>query len=536
MKFKCFILLLAVACAGALAQAQTDSDKAERQKFYDAIMNVYNQKLANDPGNIADRFGRANEFYNYGQIDQALADLNIVLAAPQDKANKELLNDAYVLRAKIYDAKGDFASEQADLAKALALNPSDARAADLTAKVALKLGDLNTAENNFKAILRISPQNYDALNGLAQVEVARGHADQALQYADNAVRLFPATAQVYLNRAHVKNQLGKYQDAAQDLIEAYTVANDDETRMCRDSIMRMSDVRYDAVVTALQSAIDKTPNAIALYLYRYIIAMNHEHYGQALKSLKAIIGNRMLDDADLYFDAAQCQFHMTLYDDAIENVNLALARDSKYGDAYALKALAQFYQGRGKNYAAAFATLTQGAAASPESPAIPLTRAKLLAAQGNDKEALSALNTALTLDPVNGEALILHAVLSKKAKHTDVVVADLDKVVAEKDADYLGFALYLQGKADEARTWAAQLAQNGMKPGGYACAMAAKLMAFMGDEHQAIDYMQTALANGYGSLWECRANDLPFANLKALRGNATFTNLVQQSQTNFQER
>lgn len=224
-KIKYLILLLAFVAGGFTTTATADDNDAAAQKIKAAVMKVYDEALAENPGDYGTRFARAMQHYYNGDLDMALSDVNTAIEQIPEK-EKSQLYDALILRSKLYDAQGKYTAEQADLQRASELNASNLSGVDMKAKLALKQNDLQTAEDNFNAILRQSPQNYDALYGLAQVEVKRANYTKAQEYAERAVKLFPAEAQVYINRADVFNQMGQYAVAAQDLILAMSVGKE----------------------------------------------------------------------------------------------------------------------------------------------------------------------------------------------------------------------------------------------------------------------------------------------------------------------
>ena len=62
------------------------------------------------------------------------------------------------------------------------------------------------------------------------------------------------------------------------------------------------------------------------------------------------------------------------------------------------------------------------------------------------------------------------------------------------------------------------------------------LQAAMGNKAQALKYLESCLANGFGGLYDIKVNDAPYVNLASLRSEPTFNMLINQSQFNFQER
>ena len=534
---KFLILALALLAGGWNVMAQSaDEDAMLKKKINDAVMQVYNKQLQAEPGDYATRFARAYQYFNNDGVDEALADINQAIKDCPEK-EREVLYDAYLLRAKIYDQKGEYDLEYEDLKAAFQINSTNPNVVDMIAKLALKKGDYKTAETNFNAILRMSPQNYDALYGLARVAAKTNDYQKAQEYCDRAVKLFPTEPQVYINRAHVFMMLGQYKVAAQDLILAMSVGEDESKAV--SAIINMSDEHYDDVMNALQNSIDNAPSVGTFYYLRYSIAMRHLHYGQALRDIKKIISKNFYDDASIYQDAAKCQFEMGLFDMALVNIDKALSKDASDIASLVLKARIVEHQGEGKNFDAALGVLTRASRISATDPAILLAKARIYLAQRKQPEALEALNKLLAAHPTNNEALLLRGWLYKyRMRDAESALADFGMMLNNGSdmASLKGFALHELGREEEARKWAQDNIMSNSLPGGEAYAVAAALLSDIGDNDQALKYLESALANGYGSLYEVTMSEEPYVNLKLVRRHPDFNITIERYTENFIEK
>lgn len=534
---KFLILALALLAGGWNVMAQSaDEDAMLKKKINDAVMQVYNKQLQAEPGDYATRFARAYQYFNNDGVDEALADINQAIKDCPEK-EREVLYDAYLLRAKIYDQKGEYDLEYEDLKAAFQINSTNPNVVDMIAKLALKKGDYKTAETNFNAILRMSPQNYDALYGLARVAAKTNDYQKAQEYCDRAVKLFPTEPQVYINRAHVFMMLGQYKVAAQDLILAMSVGEDESKAV--SAIINMSDEHYDDVMNALQNSIDNAPSVGTFYYLRYSIAMRHLHYGQALRDIKKIISKNFYDDASIYQDAAKCQFEMGLFDMALVNIDKALSKDASDIASLVLKARIVEHQGAGKNFDAALGVITRASRISATDPAILLAKARIYLAQRKQPEALEALNKLLAAHPTNNEALLLRGWLYKyRMRDAESALADFGMMLNNGSdmASLKGFALHELGREEEARKWAQDNIMSNSLPGGEAYAVAAALLSDIGDNDQALKYLESALANGYGSLYEVTMSEEPYVNLKLVRRHPDFNITIERYTENFIEK
>ena len=538
---KCIVMLLLTLAPLALRAQMTDEDIRLRERINEAVMGVYNNALDKDPSDYNTRFARANQLYFNGEYDKAIEDAKLVIAAIPNK-EKELRFDTYLLLAQLYDMKGDYQQEINSLQEAALLNPNSLACTDLMAKVSYKVNDLETAEKNFQIILRDSPMNYDALYGLAKVEVKRGNYEKAASYADRAVSLFTAEPQVYINRADVLSMMQQYEPAAQDLISALSVGSDSNKAF--NALFTMSDMQYDAVMDALASSYDKAPRVGMFYYVRAMIAMRHFHYGQALRDLKSIIVNNLYDYHSIYYYAAKCQVELCQWDDALNNVNKAIAMNPAEMDYYVTKAIALRHRGTGNNIDAAIDVLNQALTIDSNSAAVLLAKARLLLEKRKDTEALECVNMVLSTYSKDADALLLRGWINKyRLNYPEAARADFDRVAVMGNdlASRAGFALHELGRDDEARAWAKKVIEDGILPGGESYFYAAALLSCIGsyeqgDKTAALDYVRSALANGYGSLYEVKINENPYINLKLARRYPEYASVIEQNQENFQER
>jgi tetratricopeptide (TPR) repeat protein len=538
MNIKYMMLALVLAAGFATAMAQND-DAAVRQRINEAVLKVYDEQLAKEPNDYSTLLARANQYYYFGRVDDAMTDVNSALALIPTK-EKEMRYDALMLRARLFDQQGAFEGEIADLTEAANLVPSSLACTDMLAKVCLKVGRLDEAEANFKAIQRAEPLNYDAMYGMAQVALKRNDFEAATNHVDKAVGLFAAEPQVYINRADILERMNQFEPAALDLVSAFSIG--DKSGVALQRLVTMADAHYDQVMSALGTTIDKAPRGGLFYYIRASIAMDHFHYGQALKDLKSIIDNNLYDYHSVFYKAARCQYELMQYVEALNNVNRAIAmNESGDADYLLLKAQCERRMGNGDNFDTAMNTLSGVAAIDGKHLGTLLEQARIHIAKRESRPAMIYLNAAIDYtDQPSAEALLLRGWLNKY-RNNDAVTATADfERVAQLNDDTAhglrGFALHELGRADEAKQWAQKIVENTSMAGGEAYYYAAALYSDMGEDKLAIEAFKKCLANGFGSLFEVRANEDPYVNLKLVRRLADFETLVSQSQINFQER
>ena len=525
-----FAMMMLVLCS-VTAMAQ-DSDALLRDKITDAVMRVYDEQIAKDPNDYNTLFARAHQQYYNGDYTAALADVNQALLLTP-KSDKELRFDEYILRARISEAKHDYAGELADLHVAQELQPKSLACTDLIAKANLKIGDLNAAEKAFKTILRAESMNYDAMYGLAQVALGRGNNKAAIEQMDKAVALFRTEPQVYVNRADIYARQGNIDAAVQDLMQGMSVGDGGNAAQ---ALFNLSDTNYDAVMKALADIADKSSDS---GVYRYLranIAMDHSRYNQAMGDLNTIKRSHLFESAGVDYNLAKCCVELARWDEAIAHAGNSLAKSINQPDCYVTKAIAQYYAGEGGNFDEAMETLMQCSTIAPQYVPMLLTKAQLLARHGKESEALGYLNAAVANEPDNAEARLTRASLLQQLGKSTLADKDLNIVTRLSDdvEDLKGIALSQLGRDNEALKWLNTITNANM-PGGENLYCAALFMALRGDNYRAMEFIQQAINQGYGSLYKLCYDTLSPLSLESLRNEPGFDLLIEKARPNFSE-
>jgi len=527
------IVFSLVAIAFANCAVAQSSDAVLRDKVTDAVMKVYDDHLAQNPNDYNILFARAHQQYYNGDFTAALADVNqAMLLTP--KTDKELRFDEYILRARISDARKDYVNELADLRMAQELQPKSLACTDLIAKANLKAGNLDAAEKAFKKILRSESLNYDAMYGIAQIQQARGNDKAALEQMDKAVALFRAEPQVYVNRADIKVRQGDIEAAVEDLLTGMSVGDGGNAAK---ALFDLSDTKYDAVMNTLARLANLPANVENSGMYRYLranIAMDHMRYAQALSDLRLIKRNHLYYSPSVDYNIAKCCLELARWEEAMTSVEQALAADPSRPEFYIVKALAAYHQTEEGDALSAMDALNACAAIAPQYVPMLLTKAQLYMLQEQDGEALGYLNAAVANDPTDGEALLHRGMLLKKLDHIKLATRDFNTVAMMGDDAYelKGIALSEVGRDGEALKWLDQLT-SASQTGGENFYYAAVFMALRGDKYKAMDYLQKAINQGFGSLYKLRHDDLSLFNLSSLYKEQDYDLFVEKAQRNF---
>ena len=521
------IILTLIVAAGALCAMCQSSDAVVRDKLTDAVMKVYDDHLAQNPSDYNVLFARAHQHYYDGDYTAALEDVNQALMITP-KTDKELRFDEYILRARISDARQDYNGELADLRLAQELQPKSLACTDMIGKASLKVGNLNAAEKAFKSILRAESMNYDAMYGLAQVELARGNAKAAETHVTKAVELFRVVPQVFINRADIYARMGNISDAVRDLLNGMAVGDGGNAVQ---QLFELSDKNYDGVMNALDDLANRSQNDGTLYRYlRANIAIDHGQYSQALDDLRTVKGDESFTGSNVDYYIAKCYLEQARYDEALSYVNMALEGDSQQPEYYLVKSQAEYYSGEGGRFDAAMEALNRCSQSFPQYVPMLLGKAELLSAQGNDNEALGYLNAAVANDPGDAQALIARALVLNRRGNEKLATRDLNTVALMGDDlyDLKGIAQSMLGRDNDAFRWLDKITSK-TERGGENFYLAALFMTLRGDNYRALDFLQKAINYGYGSVYRLRDDVLSPLNLKSLRSEPQFELLLEKA-------
>ncbi|MGN0214650.1 MAG: tetratricopeptide repeat protein [Muribaculaceae bacterium] len=525
MNVRCKLLMLFVAGCCCVMNAQSAQDDLKK-RINDAVMNVYNEEISRNPNDYESLCGRANQYFINGDYLRALDDVERAIKLTPS-TEKDLRFEEFMLRAKIYDMRGDQEKRLADLYAANNIDPTRVNCLGLLAEANYNLGHYDDAEPCYQRIVRLQPNNYDALAGLARIEVKRKNFGKAAEYVDRAVKLYPAEPAVFINRAEVLIMMEEYQSAAQDLISALSVGTNNQEAI--ESLTAMSDVQYDAVIGALNNSIQKAPRNGLFYYIAAEIAISHNHFADAEYYLNAINANKLYDYHSIFHDLAKAQYYLGKYNEALSNVEIAIRACDGESSYYVTRSMIQRALG---NEAEALKSTKLALMENADNVSALIEQARVYIAQNKNNEALSAINIAIVNNPEASDAILLRAWLySNRLNKAAEAKHDYAKLlIKENDMESLrGFALLALGRDEEAMHWVDGIIADCVLPGGEAYYVAAVLCSQAGDKAKAFDFLASALANGYGNYHALTRFDNVEMNVSALKGEELNTLLNQNS-------
>ncbi|MDE6270902.1 MAG: tetratricopeptide repeat protein, partial [Muribaculaceae bacterium] len=354
-----------------LASAATNVD-AQRQRHTinnpvtQAVFRVYQEQLNENPKNYDTLLRRANDYYHFQEYRKALEDVTRAIECTPASQSDHLFRE-YLLRASIYNQTGRRELALPDLQKACQIEPGSLKALSMKAHTELDTDHLTEAKADFQRLRRLNMRDPEAALGLARIAMQEKNLGMANDYLEEAVALDPNNPDVYLRRARVRQQMNQPQAAVDDLLLALGTKGGD-TQNVIDALMEFSHRDYPSTIASLSNAVAQVPDN---GMYRYLrasIEKEHAHYLDAMNDYQFILDNNLDNYRGIYGSIAECQFALGRLDDALNNVDFALASISGNGPYH-------------------------------------LLRAKILRHKGQLPQALQASADALAALPENGDAL-----------------------------------------------------------------------------------------------------------------------------------
>lgn len=520
-------LLLGAALCGA---AQGD--------FNRAVMQVYEEMLRENYKDYEVYFRRANEYYNHGDYLRALDDLDSAVKYAPASAS-ETLFAIYALRAECYYQLKRYQQALPEATQALKLEPLSTAMLDLRGRINYDFGQYDAAKADFAKLLRVNSRSQEALYGLALVAAKQNNAGMARGYMEEAEKLSPNDAKVYVHRAEVRRLMGDAQGAVTDLLQA--IGTDVNNPDALPKLVAIASTDYSAVNAGLSGAIAAAPRKPLFYFLRGSIAAAHYHYPEAIKDFKYILDNNLYDYAGLYCSLAECYYALARYDEALANIETAIAKHDPQLDNPALyftvRAKIQRAQGHADQ---ALASINRALEISPDNGDAMLVKALTLVSLKKPQEASALLGEAAINDPYNPLNYLYRAWVMNDFTNQPTAAqqqyehaADLELSHSENVGSMLGFAQLFCGQTQKANRWVdGCLAER--DDDGKIHYLATCFYAWSGQHDLALACMESALKAGYSNLYDWKYNNDGRINVSPLRDDVRFAALLQRYKSIFE--
>jgi len=530
--------ILIGACIIAAAAAPADAQRQRKtinNPVTQAVFRVYAEQLSANPKNYDTLLRRANDYYHFDEYRHALDDVTRAIECTPAKEEDHLFRE-YLLRASIYNKTGRRELALPDLQKAAALQPASQKVLAMKAATELEIGKLAEAKTDYLRLQRLNMRNPDAPLGLARIALQENNLGMANDYLEQAVALDPSNPDIYVRRARVRQQMGQSQAAVDDLLVALGTKGD--TQNVIDALMEFSHTDYPATIASLSNAVAQVPDN---GMYRYLrasIEKEHAHYLDALTDYQYIVDNHLDDYRGIYGSIAECQFALADIDNALTNVEYALASVHDNGPYHLLRSRILRHK---QQLPQALQAAADALAAMPENGDALAEMALCYAAQGNTDECMKLLGEASMNHADEPMYYLLRAsVLESQMNQPTAARGLYQRVSALEQApghplrSLSAFARLFAGtdaatlNADVEKELEADPDTN-----GYLNYLAACYFAQTGDNDRALAAAEKSLKAGYANLYNWTEYADGRVNCAPLRDDLRFLNLLHRNKSLF---
>lgn len=426
-------------------------------------------------------------YYELGETDKAIEQLNQCLAVG---AGKHAIV-VYEQRAQLYYEKKEYELARKDCESSIAIDEG-----------------------------RVT--GYMGLGLLATVE---GRYDEAIKQFDYVVKLDDDYSPGYSYRAEVYMKKGEYTKAAEDIVTALGIDDDDKAFYLLPSMADSAKLVMEAKLKA-KSLKDKNNHNWLYYLG--VINEVVKDYPQAIGYYKKALELHPI--AFYAFRIYSCYEAMGDYAHALEYIDYAIEMDSTDVDDIQRRADALFYLGRMEE---CLQTMDKYVEETPDFFGGYSVRGLYKMHNGDLEGALEDYSMAIALEPETSYIYTKRGEIYMKLGNEEAAKADYRKVIEldtvpnrESTAMYAYQAL---GELDKAKEFMQRLIDE--EPdyeGNYYDA--ACLYARMGDKEQALAYLRQAFDHGYRDFAHIAID----YDMDSLREMEEFKALIEEYKEKFQ--
>ncbi len=527
-----FLILLAAGLCFLSAPAQKRSIDHPMTR---AVLEAYATALKEDPRDYETFMARAREYFNHDEYLLAMGDVNEALKY-MPESNRELRFDALCLRAGIYMNTGRYAQALADLTSALDIEPNSFSTIYQKATAEYNLEQYPAAKVDYQRLLRMNSRSADAMLGLARVAVKESNLGLANDYLDQAVAVDPNNADTYLRRASVRQLMGNDNGAVDDLVLALSINSTNPRAV--DALVKYADTNYSAVINGLTSAIQQAPKNALFWYLRAQIAQGHNHFAPAIRDYRKILDEKLYNYRGIYASLAECEMNMGQYQQALDDVDYALAGITDNAVYYILRSQALRALGRNSE---AIEAAAKALAVKPGNPEALMQMAQCYIDEKNYKEAADLLGEACLTETENPKLYLLRADVLENLNQPQAAMlmrrnaADIEGFAPENVRSLKGFALEALGEKAQAQAWMDNILNTVADHDGLANYYGACFYTARGDNDKALQCAEEALRKGYANYYNWMLNTDSPINMAPLRDDLRFLNLMERYSGLFKE-
>ncbi len=227
---------------------------AEKNNFTEEAMDWYDQ-VSSGEFYLNARLRTAALMAKQGSVDEALNKLHSIKASSQQE-----MMQLYLMEGDIHLEAGNHQKAYDIYEKALKEMPDSTSLLYAHAIAAEKLDRLDISERDLRDILKIDPNNVQALNALGYTLADRTNRySEALNYIQRAMTLDPKDAAIIDSMGWVQFRLGNHKEAISYLRQALELTQDSEVAAHLGEVL-IAAGKKDEAIDVLKSALKTWPD------------------------------------------------------------------------------------------------------------------------------------------------------------------------------------------------------------------------------------------------------------------------------------
>ena len=222
---------------------------------------------------------------NLGDNRGAIEDYRLALEQIPD--NRQI---TYNMACALVDVE-DYAKADSVFTRLLDRNPGFENGWLGRARLSQVQKDTARTEANLRKALSINPNSFNAHAMMADLEIRRGgnHLDSAILHLDKAIRLEPKMAGLYVNRAYIKYCKNDWYGAMADFDIALDIEPKNKQARFNRGILEMEVSDYDHALRDFSTLLDQDPEDVRSRYNRAVIYMNQKAYKKALDDVDYVV-------------------------------------------------------------------------------------------------------------------------------------------------------------------------------------------------------------------------------------------------------
>lgn len=392
-----------------------------------AVLNGYTEILDKNPKDFETLYERAAQYQQLGMDQEALSDIKAALDLTPLK-NTDLREREYSLMSSVAHSLGDYELALTAIQNALDINSSNYVNVYKKGLILMDLDRPEEAYRTFSSMQSLRSRSQEAYYGMAAACIKQGKftdAEALMKEIENANATSPYT---FVRLGRLYEEMKRPQEAATNYLVA--IALDENGKSGVRELTELASSNYNAVSSALDTAITKFPKNRAMMLYlKGIFARNAGKYNEVEEAFTQLVIGKQGVTPGTFSSLAEARLALNILPDAMEAINSALALQPSAAN-YDLKARIELAMGNtyGANNDAAMAIEQD-----PDFIDAYLTAAEANIATGDAAKAIDLINRAIMTSPDNTRALLIRAYInSEMNKNAKASVADLNRIILEQ--------------------------------------------------------------------------------------------------------